>query len=466
MGSRLRPAPHRQGRVAVLAPLTLATVLGAYSQLGPAGWLIRPLPDIQIPALPAASTAEWESAFQAAGLPAWPLEPTPEEEPLRIAVERTRPWTQEADGEALGRVAQQLFAMGLDAAAGSYAALAVELGTDKASWFYWKGVIAHGRHEDGVAGAFETAVAALKRAAELDPGYGVTHARLGDLFLGQNRLDEADAAYLKASQNAPAESIGLRGRAEIALRRGEASEALRLIDASIAKVPGDFRSHRVRAQALSALGRSDESSAAEATAGRLPVYSGWTTFDPRLAEAIGESATSQSLEMKLGVALQVGDLTAAADAGERLLKSRPRSISLLSSLASIYANRGNTTRALEHSTQAVEIDPSNVDALSLHCEVAINAKATEVIESSTKTLLDLDRRRAASWSLRARGQFVLGRIEEATQAMERAITLEPRVAAHPLLLSQMLERASDRDRAVVVLEDALRRMPSDASLAE
>ncbi len=457
------------GRAALAVPIGLAFVLGAYAGLGPAGMVTVAVADLPLPnavtnesggAVAAFDAGAWVDAFHVAGLPAWSLDPPIEHAPAVRAIELTRPWTQEADAEALGQVAQQLVAIGRLEAAFDYAILAAELGANEAKWRYWVGLIAQ-RH--GQAGA---AIAALERAAELDPDYGVTHARLGALFFERDQLDAADAAYERASQREPGGSLGLRGRAEIALRRGDAVTAMELIDSSIQKAPGDFRSHRIRAQVLSALGRREESLAAVEHASQLPVYRGWTTFDPRLAEVIASSGTLQSLEMKLSMALQTGDLVAAADAGGELLKRRPNSISILISMASIEANRGRKEQALELSTRAVELEPSNVEYLSLHCEVAISARAAEVVEEATTRLLALDRRRAASWALRARGLYVTSRTPQAVQAMERAMGLEPLNPAHPLLLSQILEGAGRREQAVEALRDAVVRMPSAVRLKE
>ncbi len=462
--------PKETGAVWPTAVTLAACVgLGAYAAFGPAGLLPRAaMPELPAPtrtvdaegsARAAVDAERWRAACEAAGLSPLAAPNGVELAPVERLVAHARAWTSGGDGDALGRMGEVQLALGLNEAARDLFVAARALGRERAHWTYFVGVA------EQLLGDHDAALEALRDAASLEPSYGVTHARIGTLLLEQGRLDEADAAFTTAAALPPAEAQALLGRARVALRRGDAAGALGLSDRALALASRDYQAHRVRAQALAALGRHADAEAAAELAAALPSYTGWVSLDPRLAAVHERSGTAQSLEFRFGVALQLKDLARAVSIGEELLRAVPRSMQVQRTLATVHANHGNLPRALELAKGALALAPTNLETLSTALEIAVAANDGATITDVAPRLLDLDRSRADSWALVGRAHFVQKRASDALAAVERAESLAPTEERFPLLRAEMLRQLGRLEEARFTLSSALARRPSFAEVA-
>ena len=87
-----------------------------------------------------------------------------------------------------------------------------------------------------------------------------TYQYLGDAFLDANRLEEARAAYKKADENRPDETVRLYNLAQINAKAGKSAEAIKYIDAcSAERIAGlGVAPYELLAKVLDKLGRKNE----------------------------------------------------------------------------------------------------------------------------------------------------------------------------------------------------------------
>ena len=451
-----------------IAGAVVSAAVWTYALLGPRGVLPRPKPEGRALPMPEVEVAEdgsrrarvdpaeWSMAFSASGLPMLPDPNGLELVPVQRLVEASRRWVATGEGDELGRMGEVVMALELHEAAIDYFVAARELGSQPERWAYFLGA------EYQRIGASEAAVEALEAARALDPGYGTTSTRLGALYLDLGDLEEADAAYGRAAESEPAPSAGLVGRARVALERRDFEGALGFLEGALRLAPGDFIAHRLRSQALTGLGRTEEAAEAARVSNELPPYRGWLSFDPRLGEASEAAGTQRSLELAMNAALARRDLRAAAAAGEALLERLPESPQVHSVLAGIQANAGNTGRALELAQRAVELRPDDLQALRSLADIASSVGALEEGGRAAEAMVELAPDSAVAHQTLGRALFLQGRTDEAVGALRRAIRLEPRESRHRLLLVDVLQRTGRLEEARLDLQELLSIDPQNA----
>lgn len=445
------------------------TSLWVAALLVPDGWLPwSPLPGLPEPGVqrgpagaPVASVdpGAWAAALEAARLPLIPALGGVEHEPVRRLVENSRGWTERGDADALGEMGIVLLSLEMHGPAIHYLRAAGELGERRAEWSYFEGAAL--QH----LGRQATALEALERSRKLDPGYGVTAARIGELYMGLGDLESAGRAFQEAAGGAPSPSLGHMGLARVALEMGDHAGALVELDRVIALTPRDFRAHRLRARALVALDRPGEAERATERSNSLPAYRGWLSFDPRLEDAQWRAGTQRSVENALSVALQRRDLRAAKELAEELLRRLPESPQALNTAAQALGNAGELGRALSLSKQAVDLDPGTLTWRVTLGEVALAAGHLEEAERAASTLCNKPGRRAMGHQLKGRIRSKQGRGVEAAEQLRKAIALDPEEVAHRLMLANVLLRDGREEEAVRALEGATEANPLDGRAA-
>lgn len=103
------------------------------------------------------------------------------------------------------------------------------------------------------------AVAAYKRAADLDPDDGRTMAALAQALLKNNQLDEALQVYRKLSAADPEDASNLVHISEILRRQGKYDEALAAVKKAVKKDPDSLEAGYNEGLLLDVLGRYEES---------------------------------------------------------------------------------------------------------------------------------------------------------------------------------------------------------------
>lgn len=192
------------------------------------------------------------------------------------------------------------------------------------------------------AARIEQALAASRRALELEPRMPEAYVAKGNLLFLQRKADEAFAAFEEAIRLDPssynahyfyARDLFSAGRAEQALASYEAAERLR---------PEEYQPPCMRAGALFSLDRRDEAIAAATRA--LGAIDARLTVQPDDARA---------LQLAAVLSAQVGQRERALDYVRRVLEMRPDEFASAYNVACAYAVLGMREEALVALDRAV-----------------------------------------------------------------------------------------------------------------
>lgn len=105
---------------------------------------------------------------------------------------------------------------------------------------------------------FDDAVAAYKKALEIDPRNGEARLSLGDVYLRRDRLDETLAEYTRVVAENPGSAVAHNRVAELNLRMARFPESAAAAAKALEIDPAHRRSRYVRGMALMRMGRLEE----------------------------------------------------------------------------------------------------------------------------------------------------------------------------------------------------------------
>jgi tetratricopeptide (TPR) repeat protein len=353
-------------------------------------------------------------------------------------------------------------------------------------------------------GEIDAAVAALRRAAALDPQSAEVHAEMASLFARHNRGEEAMAAAERALAIDPenSEANWVVGMINAALARSSREDK---VDA------GDDRVTRAIAHLEKAAARRSWDPGVDLTLGRLYlqigahdkaivrlsglVSGGLDVADAALllAEAYEranehdralkalESVTEEdplyarAQEMKAGLSERRGDFVGAADAYGRALAVNPTAKELRFRRASALIRAGRAAEARQILSAELKDDPRDAQALYLLVQAEQQAGNLDAAEATARRLGEVEPK-----SLR--GALALAHVFEARREYARVVsTLAPLVesgAAHdpttalgPALTSAMLRLAYARQQvgetaAAVALFEEIKARSAPSALNE
>ncbi|MHC4218942.1 MAG: tetratricopeptide repeat protein [Planctomycetota bacterium] len=370
------------------------------------------------------------AAFAEAGLPDPPDLGNADPVPVGVVLRYAQAWADTGSVTALGLLGRVYQALENHEAALRCFAAAVRFDDRDARW--WYGLGAQGQ----AMGLTGPAIDAFQRVAELDPEYPTTYARLGELHLDTGALDEAAAGFEAYRTRQPDISLGYVGLGRVALARGEPAEAQRLLSKAVEVTPNDFLAHRLLGRAFAANGNHDAAHRHQAISERLPHYSGWLVFDPRLSESHQLADTQRHLSNQLRLAISAGRHEDAARIAERLVLRRPGDHAALGNLAAIYRQLGRLDEAHVLVNRALALAP---DSASLYChraEIAFTQQDYATAHRALDESLARDPRLVRAVELRARLFWVQGRHDEAVPILETLLELDP----DNTLARQLLEK--------------------------
>lgn len=148
-----------------------------------------------------------------------------------------------------------------------------------------------------------------------------------------------------------------------------------------------------------------------------------------------------------------------------ILSEQPNSIPARLLMARIERNHGHADAARRWCRYALEINPKYVFAHLLLAEIATDASDwTTAADEYRKSVGASYRMDASAWYGVARSLLQLRRIEEASRALENAISSDATMPEPHLVLGLLLE-ATDRARAATELHRYLNLAPQAASAA-
>lgn len=216
------------------------------------------------------------------------------------------------------------------------------------SWPYYRALLL------GKSGRFDQALQALDRAEAIDGTYVPLWLWRGEWLRELHRPQEANEAYDRA-EAAGAHSLAQAGRAQILLDKGQAADALAILEPVNKEHPHPHH-ERMLGQAYRMLGRAEDARIAMAR-GRDPASLSW--FDPRL-EKRRRYIEGYSGRLRYAQALvRGGRPQEALRVIEPLRQAHATDPALVGTLAWAYNESDQTDHALEVLKAALAADPSH-----------------------------------------------------------------------------------------------------------
>jgi len=396
-----------------------------------------------------------DHAFGAAGLPAPPDLNGADPEPVRVLMEQARAWVSTGDVQALGRLGQVYQALEEHAAALGCFAAAAALDPGQVLWTYGLGA------QCQAMALHDAAIEALDRAAAMDPDYPTTWARLGTLHLERGDLDEAQRCFEAYERLEPVTALGLIGQGRVALARGDAGSAERVLLRAVDRSPDDYMVHRLLGRVFAAQGRAEPARRQQQVADRLPQYAGWLQFDRRLSEAHALADTQRHLNNMLRVAAAKGDWPLCLSIAGELARRRPDDWNMLTNLSRIYRQLGRLDDAEDAIGKALALDPGNADLEVARAEIAFKREDYQSTMRIIDRALELDPDHAGALELLSRTLHLMGRSDEAIATARRTIEVEPQRSSAWLVLALVQSESGRRADAVATLRGLLDRDPAN-----
>jgi len=356
------------------------------------------------------------------------------------------------DAEKRGALGLALEANGMPRAAIRTYLQAAGLATDDPRWSYLAAVTS------ALLGELDAALAALDRSLAIDADYVSAHLYRGAWLLDLGRVEDAQAAYERATRLQPENPAAWFGRARVHLRRGEGEEALAILERLAVGRDDDPYLQQLLGLAYREIGDLDRAreALARGSGGQPPVWP-----DPR--RRLAEYARGYGAEMRRGDAfLAVQAWQDAATTLEPLRERNPTDPDLLTNLALAYRNLGRVDESIRLLELGLEHHPDHVH-LRVNLSVAHEQRGEfeqaleqldHAIELNPK-LGFVHQRKGVILLLR------LGRIEQSVAAFEQAVAYESRDPMALVYLGIALVEAKRWRDAAERLELALSRDPTN-----
>jgi tetratricopeptide (TPR) repeat protein len=205
-------------------------------------------------------------------------------------------------------------------------------------------------------GRLEDSAGRLQDARRVQPNEAVLAVRLGDVYIGLNRLRDAREQFESVLATFPA--AARNGLGEVALREGRFKDAAEHFEAALARVPQAVSIHYSLAMAYRGLGRLED--ARSHLQRRGP--GGVNAADP-LVDSLQTLVRGERLLVIQGSrAYAAGRFDDAARAFERALAAAPASVAARVNLASALVQLGDLPRASEQLQEAYARAPGDVEA--------------------------------------------------------------------------------------------------------
>jgi tetratricopeptide (TPR) repeat protein len=445
-----------------LAGLALCVTGLGYALVSPAGALAPRLADLPEPAkaegllgAPVArlERAPWLAACRAADIPDIELPAEVEHEPMRRMVVESRAWTQGRDADALGRMGEIALALDLGEPAVDLFTAAASSGKERARWLYLLGSALQQQ------GRLALAVTALREAQSLDPKLGIARARIGRALFELGESDAARVEFDACLLADPTRALGHIGLARLALARSDAKTALSSLDAAGALTPGDYVIWTLRAQALAALGRADESRRDSERAARLPRYRGWLSFDPLVQQCNERARTFAHVEASFGAAQSRGDVARMATLADELTARVPLDAEAWRRAAASQVAARNMPAARERIERAVELAPRSVSVLCTASEIAMASEDRVRALELARRAVAADPASAFAHEVLGRASYLNGDFLAALTHARRAVELAPADHDKRQVLVEILLGLQRLDEAELELETFLAVAP-------
>jgi tetratricopeptide (TPR) repeat protein len=340
-----------------------------------------------------------------------------------------------------------------DAAASCYLA-AQALVPNAARWPYYLGHLYRFKGEGAKATEF------FSRALELQPADTPTLIWLAEMYLDQDRPDQAEPLFLQALSRDPGSAAALSGAGRAALAKHDLPRAIDYLERALAVEPRALGLHYSLAVAYRGLGQLDRARThLERRGSGRPV-----PRDPLMEAYEAVLHTPLTYETQGLRALENGQVKEAAVLFRKGLQLAPDDPGLHHRLGTALFMSGDTAGAVQQFEQALRRAPEFPRAhFGLGMVLNLSGRHAEAIErfaDAVKYQPDyLEARLGLVEALR-----VTGRLQESLPHLERIVELDPSLAEAWVMYVTTLARLHRYQEARDRLNEALRVHPGEAEL--
>lgn len=294
---------------------------------------------------------------------------------------------------------------------------------------------------------FDAADAELKRLIAADPENYTLQFKRVDLLMNNKRVDEGEAVLKSIIEKDGTGTNGINARvalARLALLRGDRDQA-QALDAEILKADaGNADGLLIRGALALAKGDSDGAVADARTVLRT---------NPRSLPALRLLANAQLARNEVDLAMDTLGQLIELDANELVAREQ---------LAGLHARRGNVERAMALYDAVLVQAPNRITTLVPKAEMLIALQRWRDAEQVIKTILSQPDQEAVGQILSGRYNLARSQPNEALQAFQRALALQPH---SPEALSGIVQSYAAAKRpadAVPFLEQQAAASPDNA----
>lgn len=304
----------------------------------------------------------------------------------------------------------------------------------------------------------EPALHALRRAAELRPGYAPVQFRIGYNLARVGKADEARKAYLKAIQLDPDLAIAHRALGQLQLTLGDPTAAIERLERAQQLMPNDSVVHTALAQAFRRLGQQERSRQALKTAENLkPSH----RFDDPVQGEVPDLAINSNACMQRGRRLMgARDYPAAIEQLKIVLEIAPSDPNLRRTIGWAYMATRQIDSAIEHLSEAVRLQDDFVQARIMLGFLMMRTNQLDQALDQYEQAIKHDPQNAGAHAGLAMVLAQRGDIDEAILACEKAAALDPDSADTHIVWGGALEQRGDMERAAEHYREALRVQPN------
>jgi len=395
------------------------------------------------------------------------------EDAVRLQIQDARnfaqPLIRQADlppglrAEAWGSLAKIYHVYNFSAAAEASYRRALALAPGDVRWNYLLGRLLQENYED--PDAPERALAALRKARQLDPDNPYVLSSLATVLLDTSALEEAESVLDRALRVAPDEAVILALRGRLAVARDAPDEAIRFYRRALEVQPSADRLHYPLGMAYRALGDMDRARVHLNRSGRnSPSMS-----NPLLQELMSLRRGARVHQLSGMVAANAGRYDAAAVEFGKAVEANPEDPRAYLNLATALILDNQREAGFTTYRRGLELDPShwllNYNYGSLLAESGDDEEAVAYLQ---RAVAGNARNRDAHFGL-AHCLMRLDRPAEATDAYRQVLEIDPHSQAGRYWLGIAAAAAGQwtlaRDSFQAVLNSNPGRVEAAAALA-
>jgi tetratricopeptide (TPR) repeat protein len=272
---------------------------------------------------------------------------------------------------------------------------------------------------------------------------GVEAQRAGDLELAAKKYNEA--AGMNPDLAAPHTSL-----AAIAHMQGDYPAAAAEAEKALVIDPTDARAMQIRFDAYRLAGDKEKAKEAEQA----------------IRELGGLSETAARIFNEGAEAYNTGDMATAISKFQQAADLDPTLVQARLVLAKLYLSQGSLSEALARAEEVVALEPDNGDALRIAYDSALRLGDTEKAAKALDGLAVSDPEWAATGLFQIAVElYNSDRIEEAAQALERVLQVQPDHARAHYLLGVALFNSGQTEAAAGHLQRFIELAPDDPDAA-